>query len=167
MTRARVAVCFVLLLALTACGSVLPQVVDGLPDEIDGLELTEQSLADDGRLSAALDDAGLPADAITGHEARWGDDIRLVILRFDAVGLEEVSRVARALLGIGQVESSMGFVGNQTVFDLTGPDVEGVAYQFVPGGGGNETLMYTIVAPSEADAEPIIGAIADANPPED
>jgi hypothetical protein len=167
MTKARGVACGFILLALSACGSMLPGVVDALPDDVNGLEVTEQSLAVDGRLSAALDDEGLPADAITGHEARWGDDIRLVMLRFDAVGLEEVSRVARSLLGIGDVDSALGFVGDQTVFNLTGPDVEGVAYQFVPAGDGSETIMYTIVAPTEADAEPIVRAIGDAIPPQD
>jgi hypothetical protein len=167
MTRARVAACGLLVLTLSACGSMLPGVVDALPSEVNGHEHAEQSLADDGRLSAALDEEGLPGDAITGHEARWGDDIRLVILRFESMGLEEPSRVTRSLLGLGDVESSIGVVANQTLFNLTGPEVEGVAYQFVPGGGGSETIMYTIVAPTEADAEPIVRAIGDAVPPRD
>jgi len=167
MTGARVIAGGSILLALSACGSMLPGVVDALPNEVNGLELTEQSLADDGRLSAALDDEGLPPDAVTGHEARWGDDVRLVVLRFDSLGLEEPSRVARSLLGLGEVESSIGVVANQTLFDLTGPDIGGVAYQFALNGGGDEMLMYTVVAPTEADAEPIVRAIVGANPPRD
>jgi len=166
MPNARVVVRAFILLALTACGSAMPGVVDALPAEVDGRELAEQSLTDDGRLAAALDDEGLPADAMAGHEARWGDDIRLVILSFEAVGLNEVSRVSRTFLGIGDVESAIEIVANQTLFELTGPDVDGVAYQFaVTDGSGS--LMYTLVAPSEAEAEPILRAIADASPSQD
>jgi len=166
VNRAQALVGGIVLLTLSACGSALPAVVEALPEQVSGLEISEQSLAEDGRLAAALGDEGLQADAIAGHEARWGDDIRLVILRFEEVGLEEASRVARSLLGIGEVESALGVVANQTLFELTGPDVGGVAYQFAVSGDGSETLMYTIVAPTQADAEPIVHAIADASPPQ-
>jgi hypothetical protein len=152
---------------LTACGSALPSVVEALPAEVDGFPLEDRSFVGDGRLAAAMADHGLAADAIAGHEARWGDDIRLVILRFDAVGLNEASRVARSLLGIGDVESTTAVIGNQTAFELTGPDVEGVAYQFALSGEGDEIVMHTIVAPTVEEAEIIVGAINEARPPQD
>lgn len=145
---------------LAGCGSALPRTIDALPAEVGGFERAEQPLADDGRLAAALEAVGLSADDMTGHEARWGDDIRLVALTFDAVSLDDASRVARALLGIGGVTSAMEVVADQTLFELNGPSVEGVAYQFTVSGGGNESLMYTVIAPSMADAEPVIRAIS-------
>jgi hypothetical protein len=167
MRPARLVIVGLVLAGMTGCGSVMPAVVDGLPAEVDGVPLDDRSLGGDGRLMAALAEEGLAGDAITGHEARWGDDIRLVILRFESVGLNEVSRVARSLLGIGEVESAIAVIGNQTAFELTGPDVAGVAYQFAVQGQGSESVMYTLVAPTAQDAEPIVRAISDASPPQD
>jgi len=132
-----------------------------------GNQAAEQSLADDGRLAAALDAEGLPSDAVTGSEVRWGDDTRLIALRFESIDLNDASRVALSLLGIGDVESGIGLVGNQTVIELTGPDIDGVAYVLSILGQGSEQLMYTIVAPSVAEAEPIVRAISDASPSSD
>ena len=156
-----------MLAVLTACGSALPAAVDALPAEVGGFELEDRSLDGDGRLTAALDAEGLASDAIAGHEGRWGEDIRLIILRFEDLGLNEVSRVARSLLGIGDVESAIGFIGNQTAFELTGPDVEGIAYQFAVSGEGNESVMYTIIAPTVEEAEVIASAIGEAIRSED
>jgi hypothetical protein len=167
MSRSGLIIGGLVVAVLTACGSRLPAVVDALPAEVDGIELEDRSLSGDGRLAAAVAEEGLAADAITGHEGRWGDDTRLVILRFDGVGLNEASRVARVLVGIGEVESALGFIGNQTAFELTGPDVAGVAYQFAQSGEGSETVMFTIVAPTAEDAELIVRAIGEANPAQD
>jgi hypothetical protein len=154
-------------IALGGCGSQLPAAVEALPEEVDGDALEDRSLAGDGRLAAALDDAGLAADAVAGHEARWGDDTRLVILAFEDLSLNDVSAVARSLLGIGAVESEIALVGDQAAFQLTGPQVSGVAYQFVPAGSSTESLMYTIVAPTVEAAEPIVDAIFEASQPQD
>jgi hypothetical protein len=152
---------------LSACGSALPGVLDALPQEVAGHEIAERSLAEDARLAAALEAENVAADVVTGSEIRWGDDIRLIAFRFEAVGLNEPRRAALSLLGIGDAESRIAIVANQGLFELTGPEIDGVAYNFTLSGDGGESLMYTIVAPSVADAEPIVSAISEANPRSD
>ena len=156
-----------MVVALAACGSALPGVIEALPAEVDGFERVDRSLDDDGQFAAALEAEGISRDAVAGHEARWGDEIRLIALRFEAVGLNEAYRVARSLVGIGEVEMNLALVGGGTAFELTGPTVEGVAYQFAVSGEGSESLMYTIIAPSAEEADPIARAIVDATPSQD
>jgi hypothetical protein len=149
---------------MAACGaSELPTLVEGLPADVGG-EAGENRPIDAGRLGAALEAEGLPRDAATGHEARWGDATRLIILEFEEIGLNEASRVSRAMLGIGEVESELVLVGNQTPFELTGPDIAGVAYQVTPGRQSSLLYMYTVVAPTEAEAAMILAAIGELHP---
>jgi hypothetical protein len=149
---------------LTACGSALPDVAEGLPGEIGGVERTQRSLAGDARFAAALEAEGVESDLVTGHEVRWGDDVRLVLLRFEEVGLNEPANAARTLLGISNTQVAVGVLGNQTVMTLTGEEVDGVAYNVALSGEGSEIVMATLVAPSDAEAEPIVRALVEALP---
>jgi hypothetical protein len=163
----RALTCAAAVVLLAACGSPLPGVIDALPDELNGHAKAQQALDGDGRFIGALEAEGLATDDLSGTEVRWGDDIRLIALRFESVGMNEASRVALALLGIGDVESQLELIGTELLFVLTGPQIDGVAYQFSPANDGSAIVMYTIVAPTEADAVPILRAIRDAIPSSD
>lgn len=153
----------ILTVLLAACGGMLPTIVEGLPAEIGGEPLADRPIAA-GELGAALAAENLPRDAATGHEARWGDETRLVILIFETIGLGEASRVSRAILDIGEVESQISVVGTQTAFELTGPGIPGVAYEVTKTGDGSEIVMYTFLAPTDAEAATIADAIVELHP---
>ena len=153
----------ILAILLAACGGMLPSIVEGLPVEIGGEPLEDRPIAA-GELGAALAAENLPRDAATGHEARWGDETRLVILTFENLGLEEASRVSRSILAIGEVEAQIGVVGTQTAFELTGTGIPGVAYEVTKTGDDGEMVMYTFLAPTEAEAATIGDAIVELHP---
>lgn len=145
---------------LAACGgSALPSVVEGLPAEVGG-EAREDRPIDAAELEAAMAEEDVPSDAgVAGHEIRWGDETHLVVLEFENMGLNEASRVSLAMLGIGDVEAEMVLISNMTPFELTGPGIPGVAYQITPASDRLKPVMYTLIAPSEAEAATVLEAI--------
>ena len=164
MTAQRIAATVALALVLSGCESALPDVIDALPAEVGGVQRADRALDDDGRYAAALADAGVAPGVVAGHEVRWGDDLRLIVQRFENVGLNGPALAARSILGLADPQTAIGVLGTQTITALTSDEVEGVAYELALGGEGSETVMATIVAPSDDEARVIVDAIVDALP---